>query len=160
MRKEAEAQEHSLTSTTFLIFHYCSLKMQLLKKKRRNELQSLYPPTSDIALLSELWCFTTSFGNENSDIVLLSELEALSTSILDPNAWDIVNTNFSNCRKSNNWKEIWFANNNLYWCIMSTNSVFFYKRISSNSIFIEFDSNKNLLDFNWKMDWSVFTINL
>ena len=89
MRKEAEAQEHSLTSITFLIFHYCSLKMQLLKKKRCNGLQSLYPPTSDIALLSELWCFTTSFGNENSDIVLLSELEALSTSILDSNVWDI-----------------------------------------------------------------------
>ena len=90
MRKEAEAQEHSLTSITFLIFHYCSLKMQLLKKKRCNGLQSLYPPTSDITLLSELWCFTTSFGNENSDIVLLSELEALSTSILDSNVWDYI----------------------------------------------------------------------
>ena len=28
----------------------------------------------------------------------------------------------------------------------------FTKRIPSNSIFIEFDSNKNPLDFNWKMD--------
>ena len=36
---------------------------------------------------------------------------------------DIVNTKFPNCRKSNNWKEIWFANIILYWCIMSTISI-------------------------------------
>ena len=35
----------------------------------------------------------------------------------------IVNTKFLNCRKSNNWKEIWFANINLYWWIMSTISI-------------------------------------
>ena len=35
----------------------------------------------------------------------------------------VVNTKFPNCRKSNNWKEIWFANINLYWWIMSTISV-------------------------------------
>ena len=34
-----------------------------------------------------------------------------------------VNTKFPNCRKSNNWKEIWFASINLYWCIMSTISI-------------------------------------
>ena len=34
-----------------------------------------------------------------------------------------VNTKFPNRRKSNNWKEIWFANINLYWCIMSTISI-------------------------------------
>ena len=93
------AQEHSLTCTAFLIFHYSSLKMQLLKKKHCNELQSLNPPTSNIALLSELWCFTSaSFGNENSDIVSISELEALSTSILDSNVWDIF-ANISSCHR-------------------------------------------------------------
>ena len=35
----------------------------------------------------------------------------------------IVNAKFPNCRKSNNWKEIWFANINLYWCRMSTISI-------------------------------------
>ena len=35
----------------------------------------------------------------------------------------LVNAKFPNCRKSNNWKEIWFANINLYWCIMSTISI-------------------------------------
>ena len=34
-----------------------------------------------------------------------------------------VNTKFLNCRKSNNWKEIWFANINLYWYIMNTISI-------------------------------------
>ena len=34
-----------------------------------------------------------------------------------------VNTKFPNCRKSNNWKEIWFANISLYWYIMSTISI-------------------------------------
>ena len=34
-----------------------------------------------------------------------------------------VNTKFFNCRKSNHWKEIWFANINLYWWIMSTISI-------------------------------------
>ena len=34
-----------------------------------------------------------------------------------------VNTKFPNCRKSDNWKEIWFANINLYWWIMSTISI-------------------------------------
>ena len=32
-------------------------------------------------------------------------------------------TKFLNCRKSNNWKEIWFANINLYWWIMNTISI-------------------------------------
>ena len=35
----------------------------------------------------------------------------------------IVNTKFPNCRISNNWKEIWFTNINLYWYIMSTISI-------------------------------------
>ena len=35
----------------------------------------------------------------------------------------VVNTKFLNCRKLNNWKEILFANNNLYWCMMSTISM-------------------------------------
>ena len=34
-----------------------------------------------------------------------------------------VNTKFPNCKKSNNWKEVWFANINLYWWIMSTISI-------------------------------------
>ena len=34
-----------------------------------------------------------------------------------------VNTKFPNCRKSNIWKEIWFANINLYLWIMSTISI-------------------------------------
>ena len=34
-----------------------------------------------------------------------------------------ISTQFLNCRKSNNWKEIWFANINLYWCMMSTISI-------------------------------------
>ena len=77
-----------------------------------------------------------------------------------------VNTKFPNCRKSNNWKEIWFANINLNWCIMSTISIsillqkntlwFFYKRISS----LNLTQTKNLLDFGWKMDWMIFTTNL
>ena len=52
----------------------------------------------------------------------------------------LVNTKFSNCRKSNNWKEIWFANINLYWCIMSTISI---------SIFLQ----KNTLWFYLLWSW-------
>ena len=59
-----------------------------------------------------------------------------------------VNTKFPNCRKSNNWKEIWFANINLYWWIISTISIsiLLQKIILSDSMFIELDSNKR---FSW-----------
>ena len=147
-----------------------------------------------------------------------------------------VNTKFPNCRKSNNWKEIWFANINLYLWIMSTisisillqkNTLWFYilwtwlkqeifltldgrwiewssQQISSFELIrdlsffkssnvkalglkffralegaskiwvcwglwrlfslipieLQRTRTRDLLDFGWKMDWTVFTTNL
>ena len=51
-----------------------------------------------------------------------------------------VNTKFPNCKKSNNWKEVWFANINLYWWIMST-------------IFISILLQKNTLWFYLLWTW-------
>ena len=51
-----------------------------------------------------------------------------------------VNTKFPNCRKSKNWKEMWFANINLYWWIMST-------------IFISILLQKNTLWFYLLWTW-------
>ena len=70
---------------------------------------------------------------------LLNWIKFLFLSII-PLIEVFVNTKFSNCRKSNNWKEIWFANINLYWCLMSTISI---------SIFLQ----KNTLWFYLLWSW-------
>ena len=64
-----------------------------------------------------------------------------------------VNTNFSNCRKSNNWKEICFANNNLYWCIMSTISIIFLWHCTSSNLpkylSAKWSSRKKTSSYSW-----------